>query len=76
MIGPLQGEETARDESNEYRRNLTLFFLFLCYANKGRAVGGVERKDCVPVTVGVPPVSSGPFNLPEKSIPNCFGKPL
>lgn len=67
MIGPLQNKETRRDEANEYRKNVTLFYAPISVMQmQSTPVGGWKRKDCVPVTVGVPPVSSGtvdPFNL-------------
>lgn len=63
MIGPFM--ESRRDEANEYKKNLTLLLCF-DYADTKRTGGGRKRKDCVPVTAGVPPVSSAtkdPFNL-------------
>lgn len=64
MIGPLYNKET----SNEYRKNLTLFYALISVMQMQSIPvwGWRKRKDCLPMTVGVPPVSSGaedPFNL-------------
>lgn len=43
MIGPLQNKATPRDEANEYRKNLTLFYAQISVMQMQSALVGGGR---------------------------------